>query len=83
MFAPDSRYASQPVYTVTRPDGTQVTAVVPPLPSPAPLVGYSATVRPGPPRPPGGAVPQCANRLLAAVRLEQLHGRRALSPPAR
>ena len=40
MFTPDSRYVSQPIYTVALPDGTQVTAVVPPLPNPAPLVGY-------------------------------------------
>ncbi len=41
MFAPDSRYLSQPVYTVTLRDGTQVTAVVPPPPSPAALAGYA------------------------------------------
>jgi hypothetical protein len=41
VFAPDSRYVSQPVYTVARPDGTQVTAVVPPLPSPGQLAGYA------------------------------------------
>jgi hypothetical protein len=43
MFAPDSRYAGQPTYPVTRPDGTQVTAVVPPLPplpNSVPLGGY-------------------------------------------
>ncbi len=46
MFTSDSRYVSQPTYMVTLPDGTQVTAVVPPLPSPAPLIGYA--------QPPGG-----------------------------
>jgi hypothetical protein len=40
MFAPGSRYAGQPTYPVTRPDGTQVSAVVPPLPNAVPLVGY-------------------------------------------
>jgi hypothetical protein len=40
MFAPGSRYAGQPTYPVTRPDGTQVSAVVPPLPNSVPLVGY-------------------------------------------
>jgi hypothetical protein len=41
VFAPDSRYAGQPLCTVTLRDGTQVTAVVPPLPGPAPLAGYA------------------------------------------
>lgn len=41
MFTSDSRYVSQPTYTVALPDGTQVTAVVPPPPSPAPLIGYA------------------------------------------
>ena len=40
MFTPDSRYVDQPTYIITLPDGTQVTAVVPPLPNPAPLIGY-------------------------------------------
>ncbi len=40
MFTPDSRYLNQPTYAVVLPDGTQVTAVVPPLPNPLPLVGY-------------------------------------------
>jgi hypothetical protein len=40
MFSSDSRYANQPVYTVTLPSGTQVSAVVPPLPRPVPVVGY-------------------------------------------
>ena len=40
MFTPDSRYVNQPTYTVALPDGTQVTAVVPPPPNPVPLVGY-------------------------------------------
>lgn len=41
MFTPDSRYLSQPAYTAALPDGTQVTAVVPALPNPVPLVGYA------------------------------------------
>lgn len=40
MFKPDSRYLRQPTYTVTRADGSQVTAVVPLLPKPVPLIGY-------------------------------------------
>jgi hypothetical protein len=40
MFAPDSRYAACPTYTVTLPDGTSVTAVAPPLPRSTPVVGY-------------------------------------------
>jgi hypothetical protein len=45
VFTSDSRYLSQPTYTVALPDGTQVSAVVPPLPNPVPLAGYA--------RPPG------------------------------
>ena len=41
MFASDSRYAGQAVYTVTLPGGTQVTAVVPARPEPVPLAGYA------------------------------------------
>lgn len=41
MFTPDSRYANQPTCTVTLPDGTQVSAIVPPLPVPVPLAGYA------------------------------------------
>jgi len=41
VFTPDSRYLSQPRYTVALPDGTQVSAVVPPLPTPVPLAGYA------------------------------------------
>jgi hypothetical protein len=41
VFTPDSRYASQPTYTVVLPDGTQAPAVIPPLPAPAPLAGYA------------------------------------------
>lgn len=41
MFRPDSRYANQPLYTVVLPDGTQVTAVVPPPANPVPLIGYA------------------------------------------
>lgn len=40
MFTPDSRYLNQPTYSITLPDGTQVTAVVPVLPNPVPIVGY-------------------------------------------
>ncbi len=40
MFTPDSRYAAQPTYLVTLADGTQVTAVTPPTPAPAPIIGY-------------------------------------------
>lgn len=40
MFTPDSRYLNQPTYTVPLPDGSHVTAVVPPLPRPVPLAGY-------------------------------------------
>lgn len=47
MFTADSRYAGQPSYTVTLPDGTKVTAVVPPLPDPVPLIGYYQRVGPG------------------------------------
>jgi len=45
VFAPDSRYAGQATSTVTLPDGTQVTAVVPPLPQPPPLAGYARPQR--------------------------------------
>jgi hypothetical protein len=41
MFTSDSRYASQPVDTVTLPSGFQVSAVVPAPPRPVPLAGYS------------------------------------------
>jgi hypothetical protein len=41
VFTSDSRYAAQPAYTVTLPGGTQVTAVVPPLPEPVPVAGYA------------------------------------------
>ncbi len=41
MFTADSRYARQPVATVTLPDGTTVSTVVPPLPDPVPLAGYA------------------------------------------
>ena len=40
MFAPDSRYSAQGTYTVTLPDGTQVTAVLPPGPLTTPIIGY-------------------------------------------
>jgi hypothetical protein len=40
MFTSDSRYANQPVYTVTLPSGSQVSAVVPAPPRPVPLAGY-------------------------------------------
>jgi hypothetical protein len=41
VFSSDSRYVSQPTYAVALPDGTQVTAVIPPLPNPVPLAGYA------------------------------------------
>ena len=44
MFTPDSRYVNQPTYTATLRDGTQVTAVVPRLPVPVPLVGSHRSV---------------------------------------
>jgi hypothetical protein len=47
MFTADSRYAGQPTYTPTLPDGTKVTAVIPPLPDPVPPVGYYQRVGPG------------------------------------
>lgn len=40
MFAPDSRYAAQATYTVTLPDGTRVSAVLPPAPLATPIIGY-------------------------------------------
>lgn len=45
MFTPDSRYAAQPMYTASLPDGRQVPVVVPPARSPAPIVGYSQSPR--------------------------------------
>jgi hypothetical protein len=47
VFSPDSRYANQPTYLVTLPNGTsvsavQVSVVVPPAPNPVPIVGYAA-----------------------------------------
>jgi len=47
MFTPDSRYAGRPTCLVDLPDGRQVTAVVPPMPSQAPLVGYHQRVGQG------------------------------------
>ena len=47
MFTADSRYLSQPTYTASLPDGTQVTAVTPPQPNPVPLIGYYQRVGPG------------------------------------
>jgi hypothetical protein len=46
MFTPDSRYLNQVPYTVTLPNGTQVTAVFPALPNPAPIVGYYRRIGP-------------------------------------
>lgn len=46
MFAPDSRYAGQPAYTITLPSGRQVSAVVPAPPAPVPLVGYHQQINP-------------------------------------
>jgi len=40
MFFPNSRYASQQPYTVTKSDGTQVRAVKLPLPTQSALLGY-------------------------------------------
>jgi hypothetical protein len=40
MFTPDSRYISQPVRTVTLPDGSLGSIVIPPLPRQVPLAGY-------------------------------------------
>ena len=81
MFTADSRYAGQPTYTVTLPDGTKVTAVVPPPPDPVPLDRLLPARRPGTARPHRGAVPQRADRLLAALRREQLDGRRRSRRP--
>ena len=47
MFTADSRYASQPTYTASLPDGTQVTAVIPAPPNPAPLIGFYQRVGQG------------------------------------
>jgi len=47
MFTPDSRYLNQLPYTVTLRDGTQVKAVIPPLPNPVPIVGYYQRIGPG------------------------------------
>jgi hypothetical protein len=47
MFTADSRYAGQATYTVPLPNGTKVTAVIPPLPNPVPLIGYYRRVGPG------------------------------------
>jgi hypothetical protein len=44
MFTPDSRYAKQPVLTVSLPDGTQVSAVIPPHAQPVPIVGYHRSI---------------------------------------
>jgi hypothetical protein len=43
MFTRDSRYVNQPAYTVALPDGTQVTAVIPVLPSNASTSSRSST----------------------------------------
>lgn len=40
MFAPGSRYEHLPTYTVTLPDGRQVTAIRLPLAATSPLAGY-------------------------------------------
>jgi len=47
MFTADSRYAGQATYTVPLPNGTKVTAVIPPPPNPVPLIGYYQRVGPG------------------------------------
>jgi hypothetical protein len=41
VFGPDSRYVNSQPYTVTLPDGTQLSAVLPVLPNPVPLIGYA------------------------------------------
>lgn len=40
MFAPGSRYQNAGTYTVTLPDGTEVTVTKLPLPQRAPLAGW-------------------------------------------
>jgi hypothetical protein len=40
MFTSDSRYAKQPVYTVTLASGAQVSVVAPAGANPAPIAGY-------------------------------------------
>jgi hypothetical protein len=45
VFTPDSRYGAQPTYTVSLPDGTQVSAVIAPAPGTVPIVGYSQSSR--------------------------------------
>jgi len=40
MFYPGSRYQNQPTYTLVQPDGSVITVVKLPLPSPNPLIGY-------------------------------------------
>ena len=47
MFTADSRYAGQATYTVPLPNGTEVTAVIPPPPNPVPLIGYYQRIGPG------------------------------------
>jgi hypothetical protein len=41
MFTSDSRYANQPVYTITLASGSQVSAVVPVGQNPVPIAGYA------------------------------------------
>lgn len=41
MFTSDSRYAKQPVYTITLASGAQVSVVAPAAANPAPIAGYS------------------------------------------
>jgi len=45
MFFPGSRYIKQAQYQTTLPDGTTVTAVVPPLPTSPQLIGYHARLQ--------------------------------------
>ncbi len=47
MFAPDSRYAAQPISVVTLADGTQVSVVQPPRPLAAPVIGYHQSIGSG------------------------------------
>jgi hypothetical protein len=42
MFFPGSRYLNQPTYTITQPNGTVVTVVVPPKPTSPTILGYRA-----------------------------------------
>jgi hypothetical protein len=47
MFTSDSRYAKQPVYTVTLASGAQVSVVAPAEQNPAPIAGYGRSAGQG------------------------------------